>query len=82
MVLSHNAGQRQLTVQWEPLQEQQVGLTQSPFKCLLLPWVLEHMISYSPLSADFQSQTFLGLFFPVQDPKAGEPSVELRPLAL
>ena len=40
MVLSHNAGQRQLTVQWEPLQEQQVGLTQSPFKCLLLSWVI------------------------------------------
>ena len=26
---------------WETLQDQQVGLTQAPFKLLLQPWVLE-----------------------------------------
>ena len=31
--------------------------------------------------AGFQSQTFWGFIFPVQDPQAGGPSVELRPLA-
>ena len=28
---------------WKSLQDQQVGLTQDPFKLLLLPWVLEHV---------------------------------------
>ena len=28
---------------WEILQDQQVGLTQAPFKLLLLPWVPEYM---------------------------------------
>ena len=28
---------------WETLQDQQVGLTQAPFKLLLLPWVPEHV---------------------------------------
>ena len=46
---------------WETLQDQDVGLTQVPFKLLLLPWVLEYVefcvlplivesISYSPLT--------------------------------
>lgn len=28
---------------WETLQDQQVGLNQAPFKCLLLSWVPEHV---------------------------------------
>ena len=35
------------------------------------------LLKVSP--AGLQSQTFWGLIFPVKDPQAGEPSVELRP---
>ena len=77
---------------WEALHYQQMGLTQAPFKLLLLPWALEHVrfcVSYnSPLAllkvypAGLQSQKFWGLFFLVQGPQAGETKVRLRPLTL
>ena len=84
---------------WETIQDQQVRLTQSPFKLLLFPWVLEHVrfcvcplrvetISHGSLallklsSSGFQSQTFWGLVFLVQDPHAGDHDVELRSLTL
>ena len=63
----------------ETPQDQQVGLTQAPFKFLLLPWVLEcvilwaqsgvsisHSLKVSP--AGLLSQIFLGIVFPVKDP--------------
>ena len=64
---------------WEALQDQQVGLMQAPFKLLLLPRILEcvRFCMHSPLAllcacpTDLQSQTFLGLVFPVKDPRLG-----------
>ena len=45
---------------WEPLQDQQVGLTQAPFKLLLLLWVPEHVIfCMFPLRVEFLFHTAL-----------------------
>ena len=84
----------------EAFQDQQVDLTQAPFKLLLLPWVLEcvrfcvcplrvkSLISHSPLAllkispTDLQSQMFWVFIFPVQDSRAGEPTLGLGLLAL
>lgn len=46
----------------EALEDQQVGVTQAPFRLLLLPWVLEHVrLSVHPLGVESVSHSLLGL---------------------
>ena len=62
---------------WEALHDEKVGLTQDPFKLLLLPWILEHVrflcfpqpsVSPKVSPSGLQSQTFWGLVFLVKHP--------------
>ena len=51
------------------LQDQQVGLTQAPFKLFLLPWVPEHMrFCMFPLRVEFLFHTGTPLGLPRQAP--------------
>ena len=64
------------------------GLGLRAYEILHAPFKSRVSVSHSPLAlwyvnpAHFQSQTFWGLTFLVQNPQAGEPDVGLWPLAL